>query len=159
MAFFLGDGSCAELSADLPLRECVGIGFHWVMMRRSVLDAVGADPFSLWGDYGWEDAAFCGRARKAGLRIFCDTTLPIAHIEPVSGKAFFPGFPEMISDGAQIRPPWNREGATFELDPNVKVARSYGAAIDGPNDQRLVPDTYRILDLIAEHRRAQTLKG
>lgn len=72
-------------------------GFHWVVMRLSLLQRVGTNPFSIPenGDLP-EDFAFCDRARAAGAKLAVGMGAPIVHIDPRDGAAYLPGMPAML---------------------------------------------------------------
>ena len=76
-------------SEPVEIRYC---GFHWVIMRREVLEAVGDHPFNLSEGNGLmpEDYSFCERVSNAKLRIFCATDLFVAHVEATDGAAYLP---------------------------------------------------------------------
>jgi len=117
----------------VPVDACA---FHCVLMRTTLLERLGADPFVLPRDarYG-EDFEFCRRARAVGASLAVDTGAPVAHLEPESGLAFLPYKPPgriverrffAIPDtrsAAEIAAPWR--------DRDTRADRSYGGALDG----------------------------
>lgn len=78
-----------------------GAGMHFVAHYVSVLQKVGPDPFNL-GDNPAEDMAFYQKIYAAGLRVFCDTQLPVAHIEAENGVAFLPFHPPLRVAGGNL---------------------------------------------------------
>jgi hypothetical protein len=72
-------------------------GFHWVMMRRECLEAVGDAPFTL-PPRGIirEDHAFCDRMARCGMKLFCATDIVIAHVESATGRAYVPNLPTIL---------------------------------------------------------------
>lgn len=71
-------------------------GFHFVLMRTSLLERLGPNPFDIPADAlptDTEDFAFCRRAKKAGARLVVGMGLPIVHVDPRDGSAYFPGMP------------------------------------------------------------------
>jgi hypothetical protein len=110
--------------------EVLVCGFHWVLMRREVLDAVGDDPFSLSDRNGFypEDFSFCERVVGAKLRMFCAPDLYIAHVEPESGHAFIPGVRALKMTDLWLDMSTNPECESFSF-----VSRSYGKDIDERN--------------------------
>jgi hypothetical protein len=79
------------------LRYC---GLHWVMFRRSVLDALGDSPFGqiqLVDRYlasqphlEAEDFSFCWRLRQVGGVIVTERSLLVGHVETATGTVYFP---------------------------------------------------------------------
>ena len=68
---------------ELPngLFEVGGCGFGAVLMKADVIFSVGmmyGDMFSPIGSVG-EDLSFCWRARQAGHKIYCDSTIELGH--------------------------------------------------------------------------------
>ena len=71
---------------DLPTEPFpvagLGAGLLCINMQRMV--EMMAPPYFAFADqHGFrmgEDLAFCTRARKAGLQVWCDPTIPVAHI-------------------------------------------------------------------------------
>jgi len=63
--------------------EVAAFGFGCVMMSmdaaKKVTDAFGMMPFMPTAGFG-EDLSFCMRARKAGIRIWCDSRVRLGHI-------------------------------------------------------------------------------
>lgn len=59
--------------------ECDAVGFGAMLMRRDVLDCVPEPWFTI--DYrAGEDIAFCVRAKKNGVRVWCDGQYKLGHI-------------------------------------------------------------------------------
>lgn len=65
------------------LFEVAAFGFGCVLMTmeaaRKVVDDLGLYPFMPVGGFG-EDLSFCLRARKAGLKLWCDSRVQCGHI-------------------------------------------------------------------------------
>jgi GT2 family glycosyltransferase len=74
-------------------------GFHFVMMRRSLLDRVDSDPFNDQAGMA-EDWAFCHRVRSAGGRIVTERSLLVGHYEIEDGLVYFVHRPPTIPNGA-----------------------------------------------------------
>ena len=95
-----------EARAHPSMGELVEIrtaSFHWLWMRREVLDKLGDGPFTIEGTGALlEDAAFFIRAQSVGLRTFCATQLVIAHIEASTGVGYLPDSPALLSDGRRL---------------------------------------------------------
>lgn len=67
------------IEAPNCLFECDAIGFGAMLMRRDVLDRVPQPWFTI--DYrAGEDIAFCVKAKKHGVKVFCDGQLKMGHI-------------------------------------------------------------------------------
>lgn len=79
--------------------EIAEAGFHLVLMRMSLLDRVGANPFDISEGTSGEDVAFCRRAKQVGARLFVGMGLPALHIDPRDGCAYLPGEPTIFMDG------------------------------------------------------------
>jgi GT2 family glycosyltransferase len=72
-------------------------GFHWVMMRRECLEAVGDAPFRLPPSVIMrEDHAFCDRMARCGMKLFCAADIVIAHVESAAGLAYVPNSPAIL---------------------------------------------------------------
>lgn len=103
-------------------------GFHLVLMRMSLLERVGHDPFTIpVGSEIGEDAAFCQRAREVG-HLAVGMGFPAAHIDARDGTAYIPGMPTMMVDGNSLR-----GVSTEHVGANrVKTSelRNYGAELD-----------------------------
>lgn len=80
-------GTNCEYGDLVEVHRC---GFHFVMHSLDVLTRVGPDPFALEDGDEAEDFAFCRRAREAGLRIWTQPGLNVAHIGD-DGTAYLPG--------------------------------------------------------------------
>ncbi len=101
-------------------------GFHFVLMRESALRRVGPDPFTPRRAHG-EDFEFCERAVEAGLSLKVATGVPIAHLDPRDGTAYFVGMAPMMMDGNVVR----AMSLTHATPQGVKEAelREYGEQI------------------------------
>lgn len=86
-----GDGF-ATGSIDKPAGpfECAAVGTGFMVIDLKRLVACMAPPYfafntdahqvtRAWADGPGEDTAFCLRARKAGLSVWCDPTIPLLH--------------------------------------------------------------------------------
>jgi len=61
------------------LVECDAVGFGAVLIKTAVFDKLEAPIF--FGEHGTgEDVLFCIRAKKAGARIFMDTSVKLGHL-------------------------------------------------------------------------------
>lgn len=79
-------------------------GFHCVIMRPSLLERIGPDPFTPEpGRNEGEDFAFCRRAKAIGATLAVGTSLPAAHVDPRDGVAYMVGMPAGMMDGNNIR--------------------------------------------------------
>ena len=98
----LPDGKgCAHTSFECVPEgtfEVGGCGFGCVLMATDVLMSVSAKyaGHMFEPDYGMgEDLAFCWRARQAGYKIFCDSTLECGHVgHAVITRSYFEAFRE-----------------------------------------------------------------
>lgn len=61
------------------LVECDAVGFGAVLIKTSVLRAIEKPWFATWSRVG-EDIGFCHKAKKAGIKIHCDTALKLGHL-------------------------------------------------------------------------------
>lgn len=62
-----------------PLIEVDGVGTGVMLIRRKVFNNLSM-PWFFYGDNRSEDILFCETARKAGIKIFVDTSLKCGHI-------------------------------------------------------------------------------
>jgi hypothetical protein len=110
--------------------EALVCGFHWVMMRREVLEAVGDDPFnlSLKNPFWPEDYSFCERVADANLKMFCATDILVAHVDAEDGTAYLPNMREL-----KMRDLW--------LDTSIEITATTSHA-----DERAHDDDYRAVD-------------
>jgi len=75
------------MSGDEPLRQIDFTGFPVVLMRGSVLDKLGSNPFApvfspaYPQGFTGEDTAFCIRAKEAGLTILVDRRVKVPHLK------------------------------------------------------------------------------
>ena len=65
------------LSGSFLEVDSCAMGF--TKIKRSVVDALGPNPFRRIGGLG-EDLSFCKRAKEAGFKIFCDTSVQPKHL-------------------------------------------------------------------------------
>lgn len=88
-------------------------GFHFVMMRRSLLERLGDAPFNqLPITEPWqkplrdipgrmaEDFSFCHRVRQIGGRIVTERSIITGHVEVTDGLIYFPYRPPMVANGS-----------------------------------------------------------
>jgi len=75
-------------------------GLHFAVHRVRLLEDF-PDPFTPEPDEG-EDFAFCRKLRERGVKIVCDTGLPVAHIGD-DGTAYLPGYDAMEVVGEELR--------------------------------------------------------
>ncbi len=78
-------------------------GFHLVLMRLTLLERLGDNPFDLTEDRGSEDIAFCARAKALGARLAVGMGFPVLHIDPRDGSAYQPGTPALMMQGNSVR--------------------------------------------------------
>lgn len=92
------------------LIEIDSAGFGAMMMKREVLEKVGAEPFQFV--HGGEDFAFCRKAKDAGVRIFLDGTTRIGHIgtAPVMGLKHHEQFIKDHGFEDQVKYKFNEHG-------------------------------------------------
>ncbi len=112
---------------DCKFGEVVPIetaGFHWVLMRLSLLKRVGPNPFTPNEEHG-EDHAFCKRVREVGGKMGFASGFPIFHVDPTDGSAYIPGSPAMMMDANGVRM-LSLEHATPTGAIKQAEVRSYG---------------------------------
>lgn len=116
--------TCAPRSL-VAIEQC---GFHFVLMRTSVLERVGAQPFALLSDEWTEDFCFIARCRATGVRTYVDTGAHITHVDD-HGRAQTVGFPAgRIINGELVRPrAFERPAGPRQLGPD----RAYGLPMYG----------------------------
>lgn len=69
------------LKMSNALFEVDAVGFGALLMRRDVLDRVPEPWFTI--DYrSGEDIAFCVKARKHGIKVWCDSRYKLGHLGP-----------------------------------------------------------------------------
>lgn len=83
-------------------------GFHWIVMRRSLLSVVGDNPFDLIRpvppdfpkeafinirDYLCEDSSFFKRVNDAGRKIVTEKNLIVGHVDAKTGAMYLPSCP------------------------------------------------------------------
>lgn len=74
--------------------EVDGVGAHFLMVRRDVLERVGPDPFQVTEGAAGEDFYFCRRVKEAGFHIFVDLAVQTGHI---IGPGFDYGLREFLA--------------------------------------------------------------
>lgn len=120
------------------------VSFHFVMMRRSLLERLGPEPFNVprSANYG-EDFCFCERAQGAGAKIATDTAAWVAHVDIANGLAFLPHTrPGKINGGAFniIDDPRSDLEIHAEWDEiNIRAGRRYGERVD-----KILQDSFRM---------------
>lgn len=67
------------IEAPNCLFECDAVGFGALLMRRDVLDRVPEPWFTIDWKAG-EDIAFCVRAKKHGVKVWCDGQYKLGHV-------------------------------------------------------------------------------
>lgn len=124
------DNSFPKESVDCQPSEIVPIedgGFHFVLMRISLLERIGPNPFDIpAGEQCSEDRAFCRRAVAIGAKLGVGMGFPIVHVDPKDGVGYLPGMPPMLVDGNAVHAmSINHAGP----DGHTKTAeeREYGA--------------------------------
>jgi hypothetical protein len=89
-AWFRRNGGHVQMTKWLPgITEVSALGFGCVMIAREVFEQI-PPPWFMYDysdmqaginyQYPGSDAFFCKQARKAGIKIYCDTTLTSPHI-------------------------------------------------------------------------------
>jgi hypothetical protein len=122
-------------------------GAHWNLMRRSLLDKVGDEPFNRlpWDvlcahdrtlaainklcdadERGHEDYSFCYRVGKAGGKIVTERSLLVGHVSVSDGRCYFPWSPALTANGLEA-PYYTDECAASTLPER----RGYFAECDG----------------------------
>lgn len=122
--------------ADLVQIESAG--FHFVMMRSSLLKRVGPNPFDiLTNDAGkamGEDASFCRRAVAASAKLGVGMGFPILHVDPLDGTGYLPGMPAAMMDGNVVRM-LTVEHAIPQGTAKTSELRKYGEGVDGAMEE------------------------
>jgi len=140
--------------ADLVQIESAG--FHFVMMRSSLLRRVGPNPFDiLTNDAGktmGEDASFCSRAIAASAKLGVGMGFPIFHVDPLDGTGYLPGMPAAMMDGNVVRI-LTVEHAIPHGSLKSGELRKYGEEIDA----RMEEAAAYIDELTAEMQRRRAL--
>lgn len=152
-------GSYPREGIDCAFGDLVPIaraGFHWVLMRLSLLERVGDNPFDIpEGSELPEDFAFCDRAIAAGATLTVGMGAPIFHVDPRDGTVYLPGMPAMIMKGNGVAP------ITYEHqspDGTVKnlEQREYGKEIE-PMMERMKRDAVAAAPMSAEIKQRRTI--
>lgn len=124
-------------------------GMHFCLMRLSLLERVGDDPFTPVSDEG-EDYAFCDRAVAIGARLRLALQMPALHVDSETGLAYVPGQPAILM----------HENNAREISPELAAElaagttkRSYGEHIDAIGD-RLQSEAKQRMQAEMEQRRA-----
>ena len=130
--------------------EIAEAGFHFVMMRASLLEIVGPEPFNVPAGSDariTEDFAFCHRARAAGARLAVAIGMPIIHIDPRDGTAYTPGMPAMMMDGNEVAKITLEHASPNRGEVKAPEARSYGLAADSTivEDNEYTADALQVL--------------
>ena len=131
-------------------------GFHFVMMRLSLLRRVGPNPFDILkndnGQAMGEDSSFCARAIAAGAKLGVGMGFPVLHIDPIDGAAYVPGMPAMMMDGNNVRK-LTIEHALPGGSLKTGEHRKYGEELDGAMEETAAFGA----ELVAEMQRRRTL--
>ena len=128
-------------------------GFHTVLMRPSLLERIGPDPFTPNPAYQeGEDFAFCRRAKAIGAVMAVGTSLPSVHIDPRDGTGYMVGMPAGMMDGNGMR--------SLTLDHlngagslNTSEMRPYGLGAVEAAFAKAEAETKQMLDAEMEQRR------
>jgi len=111
-------------------------GFHFVLMRLSLLERIGKDPFTVPdGEEIGEDFAFCDRAKFVGANLAVGMGMPIVHVDARNGAAYIPGMPAMMMDGNSVKALTVEHGV-----PGGRIraeARKYGLRVDQSSEDIL----------------------
>lgn len=93
---------------DIPPDELIEVyaaGSGGMLVSREALDAIGPDPFRFTelesGLQLGEDLGLCARFRKAGIPIYCDTSVQMGHISSTVA------WPEYTDEGWAVRLEFN----------------------------------------------------
>lgn len=116
------------------LATVVACGMHFIMMRRSLLERLGDDPFNLLpmedadmvGCYWPEDFSVCSRIGKIGGRIVTEKSLVVGHVELADGLVRFPYMPPMVANGADRPLALPKDHARFRTHP---IPRDFGIVL------------------------------
>lgn len=111
------------------VNEIEGCGFHFVMHKVSMFDAVGPEPFTPKNGNA-EDETFTKRAHHLGFRLACHSGLNVAHIDVKSGLAFIPHAPALQVEGNRLILATPERLAAFVPDEQIRSSRHYGEKID-----------------------------
>lgn len=126
---FMPDGNTVPmspdglLSGDEDLKEIDYTGFPVVLMRRSLLEELGAAAFAPLSNphhkYGFhsEDVSFCTRARNEGHRLFVDRRVLVPHLKLRDITTFVQAqAPDTVSRPTPDLPRLNRDDLTSLRD-------------------------------------------
>lgn len=123
-----GDATFVRPGEDCPQGHVLQIGtagFQMVAMRRSVLERIGVDPFSVTDVQDGEDTAFFIRCQAYGVISACHTGVPVAHVGD-DGYAYLPGGPRFAILGNDLV-----AVPTAPVEPQArKRTRDYGPAVN-----------------------------
>jgi hypothetical protein len=113
-------------------------GFHFVTIRRSLLERLGNDPFNrLPITEPWqqplrdipgrmsEDFSFCHRVRQIGGRIVTERSIITCHVEVADGLIYLPYRPPLVANGLEAPLPLPKDHAAFRVRQR---ARGYDMA-------------------------------
>lgn len=119
--------------------EVKAVAFHFVMVRISLLERLGACPFSVSTDavYG-EDIVFCERVGAIGGRIACHTGALVGHVDIETGFVFFPLSPPCRIVGDAVvrcddRPRQQIWAEWWARD--IHANRPYGIAVEAAHNR------------------------
>lgn len=105
------DNACEFAHSDSDLQEVDGIGMHFTLIRRDVLETI-QQPF-FFGETGGEDFYFCRKVRDAGFPIYYDIGLHTGHL---AGEEVSFGIKELLKVSAFI--PDDKLDEMIGEDPN-----------------------------------------
>lgn len=74
------DPALHELPIHAGLQEVGAVGFHCVLLRRTVLERMPSPWFEDTAVGVGEDYHFCDKARALGFRVFMDSDLEVGHV-------------------------------------------------------------------------------
>lgn len=78
------DGKLGTMTMPHEPFQCAGLGAGLLAIRVARVQECMAPPYFAFADHRGEmmgeDLAFCGRARRAGLQVWCDPTIPVLHV-------------------------------------------------------------------------------
>jgi hypothetical protein len=143
--------SFPKVGIDCKPHDVVDIaeaGFHLVMMRLSLLERLGENPFDPRNESESEDIAFCRRAKEIGARLAVGMGFPVLHIDARDGTAYQPGMPTMMMEGNSARQV-SLEHATPAGALKTAELREYGFG----DPEKLAQETAAQIQSTIEQRR------
>lgn len=88
------DQSFPKVGVDCGPEDLVDVqraGMHFCLMRMSLLERMGENPFDIIKEELSEDFSFCARARAVGARLVVAMQMLALHIDADTGLAYAPG--------------------------------------------------------------------